>query len=108
MSGLDRAIKLAIEGGYNDNAWDGTENSSKKTDEQMLLDPLFWQALGKALGWEEHDNNQRKLYRLSGANPDYMPKGLYKWHDRAMNFFDLVMRNGDTEKFWSELLNSKD
>ena len=43
---MEELNKIASEGGY---------DFSKKLEygESRLLDPLFWQALGKACGWEE-------------------------------------------------------
>lgn len=45
-------IQKAIEGGWEKH---GKNGGSKTTDKFMkvdVLDPLFWQALGKACGWE--------------------------------------------------------
>lgn len=41
---MDSIIKKAIAGGFK--TW------TKISDEEIVLDPLFWQALGKACGWE--------------------------------------------------------
>jgi hypothetical protein len=57
----NEAIKLAIEnGGYQLTMKSGTEiyldtpqGKWKEIAEYDYLDPLFWQALGKALGWRE-------------------------------------------------------
>jgi len=42
---INTAIKRAIEGGYK---W---ENWQDGPEEMLLLDPQFWQALGKAMHW---------------------------------------------------------
>ena len=53
---MNETIKLAIEKGAYPrpgSGWIGSE-SYEFTDEAkmiMLLDPLFWQAIGRALGW---------------------------------------------------------
>lgn len=52
----------------------------------IALDPTFWQALGKALGW--HGNEY-----LRG-----------EWYWQARQHHDLILTGGDTEKFWNELL----
>lgn len=88
---MDQAIKLAIEKG-------GWRNSGTITEEQLikfgggcasyiyhekdrswLLDPLFWQALGKALG-------------------------IRRWQTPAEHYFQIILDSGDTEKFWRELI----
>ena len=65
---------------------------SQYVNDVAILDPLFWQALGKALG---HGINQR----------DNVTNRLI-WQQLALDYFDLVLTGGDTEKFWKELLNT--
>jgi hypothetical protein len=81
---MNDAIKLAIEkGGYeNKPIW--------ITESDIILDPLFWQALSKALGWKEFAG------RGEGSYP------IWKW--QAHRYFDLVLTGGNKEKFWEELL----
>ena len=63
---INQIIEKAIEGGYteyyrNVSAKQITAEEARKslfdyeryTNEKILLDPLFWQSLGKALGWGE-------------------------------------------------------
>jgi hypothetical protein len=69
---VQEAMKKAVEGGYhiessdgvdiaysgaNDeySAWTRTDNESSflVPVEETLLDPSFWQALGRTLGWDE-------------------------------------------------------
>lgn len=72
-------IEKAIEGGWA-NAyaldWDGHA--------EAIIDPLFWQSLGKALGWMSGD-----------------------WKGNAHQFFDLLLTSGDTSRFWKDLLENK-
>ena len=64
---IEQAIQKAIEGGWNEGYtflhFTGFENdgvllkgkgmrSKAYIVSEILLDPLFWQALGKAMGWE--------------------------------------------------------
>ena len=69
---IQEVINKAVEGGYHIHGSDGTETSYggatsefsawTRTDnessfivltEKTFLDPQFWQALGRALGWHE-------------------------------------------------------
>lgn len=38
----------------------GTTTYDFVTEEQLILDPLFWQALGKELVWEKVKNPERR------------------------------------------------
>lgn len=59
---MNEAIKLAIEkggykyghgidGDYETDGWSYQEIIDDGIQDKLVLDPLFWQALGKALGW---------------------------------------------------------
>jgi hypothetical protein len=50
----------------------------------MAANPAFWQALGKARGWEK-DN-------------------IY-WLDMALSYFSTILLKGDTRIFWKSLPN---
>lgn len=56
----------------------------------IALDPTFWQALGKALGWNSTDFGNYEA-------PDWL---LY-----AHRFYDLILQGKDTTNFWKEILN---
>ena len=75
-----------------------------------MLDPLFWQALGKALGWPEKSEIETiaKDIRVEGqkSNADMRFYSIQTtWLGYALKYFDLVLTGGDTEKFWKELLS---
>ena len=59
------AITKAIEGGYQTPK---SKINGVQTDvviqEVVLLDPLFWQSLSKALGWIKGRNKMKKLLTL--------------------------------------------
>lgn len=114
-----QAIEKAIEGGWKqklmrplDFAVLFTDPYSKKSKDhadsrlaQIALDPTFWQCLAKALGWKDYDDDGEnfclKTYLLS--NDEIMIK-LPQWRFNADCFFDLILTNGDTAAFWSDLL----
>lgn len=48
---MKEAISRAIEGGYEDASISPT-GVVYPNENRVLLDPLFWQCLGKALGWD--------------------------------------------------------
>jgi hypothetical protein len=55
---------------------------------EVALDPTFWQALGKSLGWKKE----------RGRNTDNA------WIFYARDFYDLILQGKDTAEFWKELL----
>lgn len=56
----------------------------------IVQDSLFWQALGKALGWG------RKGMKTTANDRT--------WLHYAHQYFDLVLTGGETEKFWKQLI----
>lgn len=104
---IEEAIKLAIEGGYNcyeKNCsrhvnTDGTINRGVQLDhilanlEATFLDPLFWQSLGKAMGWE--DGISEKDWNLG--------KGRMDWKKCWHRFIDKLAEGGTAESFFENL-----
>jgi len=81
--------------------------------ERIVCDLLFWQALGKAKGWEEHpilyrrDSIQGKIGFLhediyDEARPNWAREP--RWHYNALSFFDLLMTSGDMQAYWDEII----
>lgn len=90
-------IEKAIEGGY-EGAFINPLNQLeyRKHPAQIALDPLFWQALGKALEWEEG----KKIY-----NRGIWDRSIREiWCENAHRFYDLILTGQPTEPFWDELL----
>lgn len=97
---------------------------------EFILDPLFWQALGKSLGWgkETYHTNTGKEWgerfcnhcgisvdiqpsRESGCNHVHYPescdiclKNSKTWKEQARQFFDLLLSNGNTSAYWESLI----
>ena len=88
---IQKAIQKAIETGYNPD-WN--------TDEKHLLDPLFWQALGKALGWGDY-----APYGLESESPaGYDDARLNSWRWHWHRFIDHLASGKDVDEFFKELL----
>lgn len=64
--------------------------------EEIALDPIFWQALGKALGWYEWPLKHRPV---DLADLDFKCPLC-----NAHRFYDLILTEGEPEQFWKELL----
>jgi hypothetical protein len=99
---MNEAIKKAIEGGYKDprlkrddtirNPERAANNVWYSSEAFVMLDPLFWQALGKAMGWES------KVFICPGHKKEEM--WFYHWH----RFIDHLAEGKDADSFFKELL----
>jgi hypothetical protein len=106
---MNEAIKLAIEkGGYilrkhvKKQFLDGW-GVEKRDAYEITQDPLFWQALGKALGWKRIFEDLLETMEFNDIPTNYfMP--YVTWQYYAHQYFDLVLTGGDTEKFWKGML----
>lgn len=92
---MKEAINKAIEGGWRkDFQWESVEEMLW-LKEKFLLDPLFWQALGKAMGWKPNDPN------ISHATQSGMERcSICLWH----RFISHLAEGKDAESFFNELL----
>jgi hypothetical protein len=80
---------------------------------EAIQDPLFWQALGKALGWEGYqcENCGYKHFGNIGyseccslwTSATTRPQWLYQ----ALRYHELVLTGGSIEQFWKDLLNKE-
>ncbi len=79
---METIIKKAIEGGY--------VHNYDLPGKLMLLDPLFWQALGKACGWNPHK-------KISDVD----------WIDHALRFHKINLTQGwdKAVEYLADLIN---
>lgn len=129
MTHIEQAIKEAVEkGGY----WSihrtrihdfnfrriGRLSPAFGLGDHVLLDPSFWQALGRARGWEElvskygtRKDDYIALYRRPGTGRNSWEKQVvgsedsnsewrYHWH----RFIDHLAEGKDAESFFAALL----
>lgn len=76
-----RAIEKAIEGGWKDRLYRIYSGNTEVWThyDSLILDPTFWQALGKALGW-----SKKRWARKNRA----------EWMANAFNFYGLILTGG--------------
>lgn len=117
---IQQGIEKAIEGGYQELFWDGCKECGgvgrddnidfvctvcKGTGNGDLLleemsaqwerftsDPLFWQSLGKAMGWREE-------YPKAGVRIGTFIEWKQMWH----RFIDHLAEGKDAESFFENL-----
>jgi hypothetical protein len=81
---------------------EGKDVGTVVTHEQILLDPAFWQALGKARGWivEVGEPLPGTLTKKAGLGPQDL------WEAVAMEFYKLLLSNPtqkQLDEFWNSL-----
>ncbi len=107
MNHTQRAIELAIEGGYM--PWQYLKASKAMQDywkdkglviwEQAVLEVLFWQCLGKSLGWGDEKNCPVCWQKMVITGTGWM----CHWH----RFIDTLASGKTAEDFFGELLANK-
>ncbi len=118
-------IELAIEGGWKDFRPVVTSEDIKKMSEinvlqtfmdqnynhQVICDPLFWQALGRAKKWSQDEvvtNYMKENGTYRYGDPLFHLKDekitrLGDWADHSIEFFTILMTGGDMEAYWKNL-----
>jgi len=90
---MEQAIKKAIEGGY---------EYRQSYETHCLLDPRFWQCLGKAEGWQEI--NYGFTLQNSHGNRYNHNAGAGEWHFKMLEFIDHLASGKNIESFFTNLI----
>lgn len=118
MKHKQRAIELAIEGGYpKDKTIHGQEKiyldhlrrfgvvtALKMWEAYIFLDPLFWQSIGKSLGWVT--NSEIYYYGRRNEEGNIITSGVpwdlweYYWH----SFIDALASGQTPDDFFATIL----
>lgn len=107
---IENAIQKAIEGGYDSEkrlaihfspiasiAIRAKSLTHSDFLSRVLIDPLFWQCLGKALGWG--DESECPLACCGGVCPINIPMWQSQWH----RFISHLSGGKDVESFFENL-----
>jgi len=109
---MKEAIQKAIEGGWKYQCNPRCDYTVRERDVKVYTndpddtklyvkfieireDPLFWQALGKAMGWEQEVENEFGEKELRGSR-----NWTIKWH----RFIDHLAEGKDADSFFKELI----
>ncbi len=96
---IEQTIKKAIEGGYN-----GIFTDSEKIQDQVtaikdsLLDPKFWKALGKGLGYKDSYSTNDPEWKVMIFGE--MEKR--NWRTLFRNFTEHLIKGESIETFFEE------
>lgn len=106
---MEKAIQKAIEGGWIPKGFENIKFNSQKTIKSLimaggngvaLLDPLFWSALGKSLGW---DIKTSKQWWEKQSLKDKIVL-LDEWENQMHNFIDHLIAGKSVESFFEDLI----
>lgn len=116
---IDEAITGAVKEGYRVSIFDGIEMSFNgantewsvwtRTDnlssfmvrvEESFLDPCFWQALGRGLGW---DHAIKTLHVVDNGRPTIVTKTGKSWLSYWHCFVDCLAEGKTPEDFFEQL-----
>lgn len=136
---MEQAIKKAIEGGWRERysngvrmpeceEWDTRKDyvlgKNKEVSDyvyqewlqayfpKVALDPLFWQALGKAEGWRSFydEKGMPRIHTTQGWFPDTKDFGSgydeMMWQAHWHRFIDHLAEGKDVDSFFKELLHA--
>ena len=94
---IEQAISKAVEGGWHNRNYQAMSDGEVKNRQivennlhESLLDPFFWQSLGKAMGWEE-DKWMAHEGLIDGPT--------YYWH----NLIDHLADGKSIEEYFEKL-----
>lgn len=109
---MNEAIKLAIEkGGYE---YDEAKHNHTG-DIALTNDPLFWQALGKALRWEKtftvclacggtYYTVEKNPFKRRQCEHEKPVKDVFLWLYHWHRFIDHIAEGKDADSFFKELI----
>lgn len=94
---MENIIKKAIEGGYaNDRPEYARQHLITGFEGDfrfMVIDPLFWQSLGKACGWEGRQSDMVDAFAYAmSARTGKIPKTV--WQRNALKFHEINLTEG--------------
>jgi Rad3-related DNA helicase len=102
MTALETCIREAVEkGGYEASCKVHLALSDNSLDyhNRLFLDSLFWQALGRARGWETHRRCPIETCCRIFPQERTIPEWKYRWH----RFIDHLADGKDAESFFAAL-----
>lgn len=110
---IQQAIKKAVDGGYENpivDNWlidaesgDVLENQDNDLVANLFLDTLFWQSLGKAMGWSEGSELIREKFHVPRVGAVGRMVRYPEWKWQWIHFIEHLAEGGTPESFFKDL-----
>lgn len=102
MSAIEKCIREAVaKGGWRPTLLSLPHLHNVHCNAEHFLDPLFWQALGKARGWGEEKRVVAEWNGNTGhIGAQFYTDAEYVWH----RFIDHLAEGEDAESFFADLI----
>ena len=97
MMTIQEAIEKAIEGGY---TIDPFHDPSRPIQAQYLLETSFWEALGRALGW---NNETITVHAVENGKPTIVTRIQQHWLSHWQRFIDHIAAGKTPESFFESM-----
>lgn len=99
-----RAIETAKKAGYDDKRHFAGDTWIPKSLQEVLLDPLFWSSLGKALNWKRPIDEETGREMLVDPWENYDQE---VWKDKWHEFIDELASGNSMESFFQLILQER-
>lgn len=93
---IKEAIEKAVSAGYKVPAF-----PKGMVEEVYFLDPLFWQSLGKSLGWK--DPKYGTCQCMQGESCEFCNRGNTMWEYHWHRFIDHLAEGKSIESFFEPI-----
>lgn len=94
---IQEAIEKATEGGYK---YPSVCENRSCCETEAILQPIFWQSLGKAMGWGVSEEEDIVYYWMSVDDDERISK---KWRNEMHHFIDHIANGETSESFFQQL-----
>lgn len=110
MKNLTKAIELAKKGGWEQQLPKFVLNTTIISNPD-LLDPKFFQALGKSLGWDNKKSPEycliceyQSILKEHGTQDGCLADLIYGWEYYWHKFIDHLIAGNSVESYFEELI----
>lgn len=93
--------RVYFDGRLEKEEWDGSDRVEWTYKKNIFLDPIFWQALGKSLGWK---GKGKSIYYKEFSGQTVYSANIELWEYYWHRFIDHLAEGQDSNSFFEELL----
>jgi hypothetical protein len=103
MNNTLKAVERAVEGGWVPFSYEEPLSLNLVAQKAILLDPAFWQALGRVEGW---NLLQYSPWAIRDSEGDFVEEKVPEYIVHMHRLIDHLADGGTIEQFFTNLLTS--